>query len=104
MKQGEIWWSNLPSPVGRRPVLLLSRNEAYRVRSAVTVAIVTSTIRNIPSEVRLGPADGMPKICVANLDTILTIRKSSIDSRICSLSEMKWMSIVQALKFVFAIK
>lgn len=72
MQQGDIWWADLAPPVGRRPVLLLSRNEAYRVRSSVTVAIVTTIVRNIPSEVLLGPDDGLPKICVANLDTILT--------------------------------
>ena len=53
MKRGEIWWANLPTPVGRRPVLLLSRNKAYEVRNAVTVAEITTTIRNIPVEVKL---------------------------------------------------
>ena len=69
MRKGEIWWANLPPPVGKRPVVLLSRNEAYAVRNAVTVAEVTSTIRGIPVEVPLGPEDGLPKKCVANLDT-----------------------------------
>ena len=67
MKRGEVWWADLPAPVGRRPVLLLSRDRAYAVRSAVTVAFVTTVIRGIPVEVRLGPADGMPKDCVVNL-------------------------------------
>ena len=44
MLRGEIWWAKLPPPVGRRPVLLLSRNEAYAVRNAITVAEVTATI------------------------------------------------------------
>jgi len=48
MRRGEIWWAELSLPIGRRPVLLLSRDEAYAVRNAVTVAKVTSTIRGIP--------------------------------------------------------
>jgi mRNA interferase MazF len=53
MLRGEIWWAKLPPPVGRRPVRLLSRNEAYTVRNAVTVAEVNTTIRGIPVEVEL---------------------------------------------------
>jgi mRNA interferase MazF len=57
MQRGEVWWAKLPSPIGRRPVVLLSRDEAYAVRNAVTVAEVTSTVRGIPVEVELGPED-----------------------------------------------
>ena len=72
MKRGEVWWAELPVPLNRRPVVLLSRDEAYTIRNAVTVAEITSTIRGIPVEVKLGPKDGLPKKCVANLDTIIT--------------------------------
>ncbi len=51
MKRGEIWWAELAPPAGRRPVLLLSRNEAYAVRELVMVAPLTTRIRGIPSEV-----------------------------------------------------
>ena len=54
MRRGEIWWAELTPPAGRRPVLLLSRNEAYAVRELVTVAPVTTRMRHIPSEVPLG--------------------------------------------------
>ncbi|HEY9867990.1 MAG TPA: type II toxin-antitoxin system PemK/MazF family toxin [Candidatus Obscuribacterales bacterium] len=103
MRQREVWWAMLPAPAGRRPVLLLSRNEAYRVRTSVTVAIITSTIRNIPVEVRLGPADGLPKECVVNLDTILTIPKAALQSHLCMLTPLKWNAVVTALKFAFDI-
>lgn len=53
MHRGEVWWAGLPQPIGRRPVLLLSRDAAYSVRTSVTVGIVTRTIRNIPTEVLL---------------------------------------------------
>jgi mRNA interferase MazF len=75
MRRGEVWWADLPPPTGRRPVVLLSRNEAYAVRALVTVAPVTTRIRSIPAEVSLGPEDGLPRDCVANLDTIITIAK-----------------------------
>ena len=53
MKRGEVWWVDLPAPAGRRPAVLLSRDAAYRVRAAITVAPVARTIRNIPVEVIL---------------------------------------------------
>lgn len=53
MRRGEVWWTEQPQPIGRRPVVLLSRDEAYAVRNAVTVAQVTTTIRDIPMEVRI---------------------------------------------------
>jgi mRNA interferase MazF len=99
MRKGEIWWANLPPPVGKRPVVLLSRNEAYAVRNAVTVAEVTSTIRGIPVEVPLGPEDGLPKKCVANLDTLATIRKELLVSRIASLDPEKLNLIDEAIRF-----
>jgi len=46
MRRGEVWWAEQPEPIGRRPVVLLSRDEAYKVRNAVTVAQVTTTIVN----------------------------------------------------------
>src|SRR4030065_255030 len=71
--RSEFRWASRDPPVGRRPVLLLSRNEAYEVRSRVIIAPVTTQLRGIRSEVPLGPEDGLPRRSVANLDTILTI-------------------------------
>ena len=72
MKRGEIWWASLPKPAGRRSVVLLSRDEAYQVRNLFTIAPVTTRIRDIPVEVRLGPSDGLPRGCAINLDTIVS--------------------------------
>ena len=99
MQKGDIWWANLPEPIGRRPVALLSRNEAYEVRNSVTVAEVTSTIRNIPVEVRIGKRENMPKECVINLDTILTIRKELLDQKIIHLDSGKISEVNDAIKF-----
>jgi len=99
VQRGDVWWAELPSPIGRRPVLLLSRNAAYDVRNSVTVALITRTIRNIPVEVPLGKEDGMPDKCVVNLDEILTIPKSRITERITHLSSDKLAEVDKAIVF-----
>ena len=104
MRRGEVWWAKLPLPVGRRPVVLLSRDEAYVVRNAITVAEVTSTSRGIPVEVELGPEDGLPKKCVVNLDTIVTIRKDLLIERIAILRDEKIEQIDSAIKFALSIR
>ena len=103
MKRGEVWWAELPPPIGRRPVVLLSRDEAYAVRNAVTVAEVTTTIRNIPVEVSIGQEDGLPKRCVVNLDTIVTVRKDLLKERITLLSSEKIKEINDAIRFALDI-
>lgn len=103
MKRGEVWWATLPHPIGRRPVVLISRDEAYTVRNAVTVAEVTTKIRNIPVEVLLGPEDGLPKKCVVNLDTIVTIRKDLLVERISLLQKNKIDEIDQAITFALSL-
>jgi len=104
VKRGEVWWAKLPRPIGRRPVVLLSRDEAYTVRNAVTVAEVTTTIRHIPVEVALGKEGGLAKNCVVNLDTIITIRKDLLKERIGSLSPEKMAAIEAAIKFALALE
>lgn len=104
MKRGEIWWASLPKPIGKRPVVLLSRDEAYTIRRAVTVAELTTTIRDIPVEVMLSKNDGVPKTCVINLDTIITIRKDLLIERICLLSPEKIVEINKAITFALALK
>lgn len=104
MKRGEIWWAELQAPTGRRPVLLLSRNEAYAVRELVTVAPVTTRIRNIPSEVPLGPEDGLPQLCVVNLDTITTIAKRSLCDRLTTLSFEKLREVELAFHFALGLE
>ena len=104
MRRGEVWWANQPEPIGKRPVVLLSRDEAYKVRNAVTVAQVTTTIRNIPVEVTLDKKDGLPQVCVVNLDTVTTLRKSILTERICALQHEKIKAIDHALKFSLGLE
>jgi len=104
MKRGEVWWAELEPPAGRRPVVLLSRDEAYSVRSLVIVAPVTTRIRHIPSEVPLGVDDGMSQDCVANLDTITTIPKSCLHSRLATLSPGKLKEVEAAIHFALGLE
>ena len=104
MKRGEVWWAELPPPTGRRPVILLSRDEAYAVRSMVIVAPVTTRIRHIPAEVPLGPEDGLPRACVANLDSIITIAKANLRERVTTLSVKKLRAVDAALHFALGLK
>ena len=103
MQRGEVWWAELPKPVGRRPVVILSRNRAIQIREYITVVEVTRTIRNIPVEVSLGPEDGLPKRCVANLDVINTISKKLLKESVAALSESKIKEIESALKFALEL-
>jgi len=104
MRRGEVWWTEQSDPIGRRPVVLLSRDEAYDVRNAVTVAQITTTIRDIPVEVALDEKDGLPQKCVVNLDTITTVRKAILSKRISSLSSEKIEQIDKAIKFALALE
>ncbi|MBI4289798.1 MAG: type II toxin-antitoxin system PemK/MazF family toxin [Chloroflexi bacterium] len=104
MKRGEIWWAELPAPAKRRPVLLVSRDEAYAFRSLVMVAPVTSRIRGIASEVPLGPEDGLAKLCVANLDTITTIPKASLRERLTVLTSQKVKAVENAFHFALGMR
>ncbi|MFH1452511.1 MAG: type II toxin-antitoxin system PemK/MazF family toxin [Armatimonadota bacterium] len=104
MHRGEVWWAQIPKPVGKRPVVLLSRTKAITVRQFVTVAEISTTIRKIPVEVPLGQEDGLPKACVANLDVINTIPKKFLVKHICKLSNEKISEIENALKFALGLE
>lgn len=84
VRQFEIWWADLPKPAGHRPVLLLTRDGAYQYLTKFIVKEITSTIRNIAAEVRIGPAEGLPTECVANCDNLRMVSKvSSPGGRVC---------------------
>jgi mRNA interferase MazF len=99
MRRGEVWWADINPPIGRRPVLLLSRDSAYNLRTSVTAALITRTIRDIPVEVALGLEDGLPAKCIVNLDEIITIRKSSLVRRITTLTSEKMIVVNKAIIF-----
>ena len=104
MRRGEIWWADLEPPAGKRPVMLLSRDDAYTVRSLVIVAPVTTRVRSIPAEVPLTVEDGMPRDCVVNLDIITTIPKDCLRSRLTVLSPEKLTEVEAAVHFALGFE
>lgn len=102
MKQYEIWWAELPKPAGRRPVLLLSRDDAYDVLNKYVAAEITATIRRIPVEVSLGKTEGMPKPCVVNCDNLRTISKICLVEKISKIPARRVHEVKRAVGYALA--
>ena len=102
MRQFEIWWANLPAPLCQRPVLLLSRDDAYDYLNKFIVAEITTTIRSIPVEVILGQREGLTKRCVANCDNLRTIARSVIGKRIGGLHPSRHVDVKRAVGYALA--
>ncbi|MDO9124892.1 MAG: type II toxin-antitoxin system PemK/MazF family toxin [Deltaproteobacteria bacterium] len=99
MKRGEVRWYKFQPPDKNRPVLILTRDSILEYLGEVTVAPITSTIRDIPSEVFLSKEEGMPKDCAVNCDHIQTVSKGKIGSRITTLSSEKMDQVREAILF-----
>jgi mRNA interferase MazF len=99
MQRGEIRWYKFAAPDKRRPVVILTRDTALAFLSEVTIAPITSTIRDIPSEVLLTAADGMPRDCAVNLDHVQTVAKAKVGAQITRLSPRKIAEVRTALLF-----
>ncbi len=99
MKKGEVRWYKFKPPDKKRPILILTRNSILEYLGEVTIAPVTSTIRNIPSEVFLSRHDGMPRDCAINFDHIQTVSKGKIGSLITTLSADKIQQANRAILF-----
>lgn len=97
MRRGEIWWAILPIPSGRRPVVLVSRDLAYKVRSKISVIEVTTRARGIETEIPLGAREGLPRERWANADNIATIDKAWLVERIGALGREKIERLDRAL-------
>jgi mRNA-degrading endonuclease toxin of MazEF toxin-antitoxin module len=95
--QFEIWWTSLPEPAGRRPVLLLGRTASYAYLSRVLVVEVTTTVRGIPQEISLGKREGLPRPSVANLDALRTVPRSCLESRLGRLGVHRHVEAKRAL-------
>ena len=99
MKRGEVRWYTFKHPDKKRPVVILTRNSILEYLGEVTIAPVTSTIRDIPSEVLLSRLDGMHSDCAINCDHIQTVSKSNVGSMITSLSKEKLSEVRDAINF-----
>ncbi len=103
MKHGEIRWYKFIKPDKKRPILILTRDSVLAYLGETTIAPITSTIRNIPSEVFLSKVDGMPRDCAVNCDHLQTISKGKIGSLITALTPAKMADIGRAIRFALDI-
>ena len=94
--RGEVCWLELEQE-GRRPVVVLTRDEAVPRLRNVVVALLTRTIRGIDTEVELGPEDGMPVACVVSLDNLRTVPKALLTESITQLNPERIDAICLAL-------
>lgn len=96
-RRGEVWWGEIED-VGRRPFLVMTRAVAIPVLHGVLAAPVTRTVRNIPSELLLGPADGMPTECAASFDNLRVVSKSYLVERQCALGPVRMVEACDAIR------
>lgn len=93
--QGEVWWAEAEDK--RRPVLIVTRSEAIPVLNWLVVAPVTRTVRDIPTEVALGPREGLAHRCAATFDNLQPIRRSLLTQRVGRLDETRLRELCRAL-------
>jgi mRNA interferase MazF len=103
MKRGDVRWYKFEQPDKNRPVVILTRDAIMPHLNEVTVAPVTSTVRDIPSEVLLDGKDGMPRECAINCDHLQTIAKGKIGSLITTLSHSRMREVRNAIAFAIAL-
>ena len=94
--RGEVVWLELEHE-GRRPVVVLTRDQALPRLRNVVVALVTRTIRGIDTEVQLGPADGMPVECAVSLDNLRTVPQTLLTESITQLDSERIDAVCRAL-------
>jgi mRNA interferase MazF len=97
--RGEVAWLELEQE-GRRPVVVLTREEAIPRLKNVVVALVTRTTRTtrgIDTEVQIGPVDGMPVECAISLDNLRTVPRALITESITRLDAARMSDVCRAL-------
>lgn len=99
MVRGEVRWYQFSSPDKRRPVVILTRDSIIPSLGELTVAPITTRIREIPSEVVLSRDDGLPRDCAVNCDHLQTVPRGRLGPTISRLSEEKMQNIATALRF-----
>ncbi len=96
--RGDVWWCELPE-VGRRPVVVLSRDVAIPRLRRTLVAPCTTTIRGLASEVLLSPdRDPVPRACAANLDSVESVSVGVLVDRMGRLGDKRMAQICAALE------
>lgn len=102
MRRGEVWWADA-GPAKVRPVVLISRDEAYQRRDIVLMAPVTTRVRELRSEVSIGEAEGLARSSVANCDVITTVSKRMLLRKAGTLGPSKIDDLDRALRFALGL-
>lgn len=103
MKRGEVRWYKFASPDKKRPVLILTRDSVIEYLGEVTIAPITSTVRDIPSQVVLTTSDGLRHDCAVTCDHLQTVAKKKIGSLIAVLSPKRMHEVSRAIRFALDI-
>lgn len=101
MIRGDICLHTFKEPDKRRPVLILTRTNAISYLNDITIAPLTTTLRDNRSSVWLDQSDGMNEACSISLDHIRTVPKSKFSAPIAHLSQSKMLDVLEAIKFAF---
>ena len=99
LNRGDVHLCRFASPDKQRPVVILTRDSAVGHLSTVTVAPISSTMRDVPSEVILGVGDGMKGRCAVNLHNAVTVSQERLGRRVASLSAARMQEVCAALRF-----
>lgn len=94
-RQGEVWWTEAEDK--RRPVLIVTRDDAIPVLRRVVVAPVTRTVRGIPTEVELGEDEGLPVACAASFDNVQPVNRDLLTRRLGQLPPARRDDVCRAL-------
>lgn len=104
LRRGEVRWVTFEPPDKRRPAIIITRPSALGYLSGIIVAPISTTIRDAPTQVRLGSEDGLPQECVVNLDEVSSIRRERIGPLIILLSDAKLAAVERALLFAVGME
>ena len=103
MRRGEIRWYKFAKPDKKRPVVILTRDSVLQYLGEVTIAPITGTVRDIPSEVALSRHDGVRHDCAINCDHLQTVSKGKIGALITTLSTAKLGAVSRAVRFALNV-
>lgn len=97
--RGDVRLYRFAAPDKERPVVVLTRTSALRYLTYVTIAPITSTIRDIPTEVILDEHDGMKRRCAVNLDHVITVPRARLGRLIANVPAHRLAEIAESIRF-----
>lgn len=104
LARGQVRWYRFQRPDKRRPVVVLTRDSALELLGEVTIAPITTTIREIPTEVVLTEGDGMARECAVNLDHVQTVSRGKLGPLVTTLRSDRLEEIQGALLFALGFR